>query len=112
MQTIDLRTLCLQIFLISFQLIICGHQYANIRDPLHRRETNSCGILVHWAVSANRPRCVAMTASRSMELPGKSENENQIDRPDSGWHKKYVLVLINLLVTILALSWFSVYFSQ
>jgi hypothetical protein len=47
-----------------------------------------------------------------MESPGKSENENQIDRPDSGWHKKYVLVLINLVVTILALSFFSVYFSQ
>jgi hypothetical protein len=55
---------------------------------------------------------VAMTASRSMESQGKSENEIQIDRPDNGWHKKYVLVLINLVVTILALSFFSVYFSQ
>ena len=45
-----------------------------------------------------------------MESP--EENETQIDRPDNGWHKKYVLVLINLLVTILALSFFSVYFSQ
>jgi hypothetical protein len=53
---------------------------------------------------------VAITASRLME--SLEENENPIDRPDNGWHKKYILVLINLLVTILALSFFSLYFSQ
>jgi len=53
-----------------------------------------------------------MTASRSMESAETGKNEKQIDRADNGWHKKYVLVLINLLVTILALSWFSDYFSQ
>ena len=47
-----------------------------------------------------------------MESQGKSENEKQNDRPDNGWHKKYIFVLINLIVTILALSFFSVYFSQ
>ena len=78
---------------------------------MHRRETNSCGIPVHWAVSANRPYCVAMTASRSMESPEKGKNQNQIDRANNGWHRIYVWVLINLIVTILALSWFSDYFS-
>jgi len=47
-----------------------------------------------------------------MESSEKIENENHIDRADNGWHKKYVWVLINLIVTILALSFFSVYFSQ
>ena len=47
-----------------------------------------------------------------MESAEKGKNENQIDRADNGWHKKYVLVLINLLVTILVLSFFSAYFSQ
>jgi hypothetical protein len=47
-----------------------------------------------------------------MESAEKGKNEKQIDRTDNGWHKIYVWVLINLIVTILALSWFSDYFSQ
>jgi hypothetical protein len=47
-----------------------------------------------------------------MESPEENKNESQVDRPDNGWHPKYVLVIINLIVTILALSWFSTYFSQ